>query len=138
VNDVCTPTNSTDAALSRRILIVDDNHDAADLLSEVFTMHGHVTSVAYGGVEGLAVLADFDPDVVFLDIGMPDMDGCQVARRMRAMAAIRQPLLVAYTAWNDEAAKTRVHNAGFDLHVTKTARFDCLLDVVNKSHPHTS
>ena len=115
----------------RRILIVDDNHDAADLLSEIFAMHGYETSVAYGGADGLAAVERFSPDVVFLDIGMPDMDGCQVARHLRAMAAIRQPLLVAYTAWNDETAKARVHNAGFDAHVTKTARFDSLLKLID-------
>lgn len=114
-----------------RILIVDDNQDAADLLSEIFAMHGYETSVAYGGADGLAAVERFSPDVVFLDIGMPDMDGCQVARHLRAMAAIRQPLLVAYTAWNDENAKARVRNAGFDAHVTKTARFDCLLKLID-------
>ena len=138
MTEVCTPTNTIATTQTRRILIVDDNHDAADLLSEIFAMHGHTTSVAYGGAEGLAVITQFDPDVVFLDIGMPDMDGCQVARSMRAMATIRQPLLVAYTAWNDEAAKARVHSAGFDMHVTKTARFDQLLKVVNMPRPGRS
>ena len=134
MTDTTTPTLALEPGPPRRILIVDDNHDAADLLSEIFALHGHETSVAYGGEDGLAAVEKFDPDVVFLDIGMPDMDGCQVARRMREMAAIRQPLLVAYTAWNDDAAKDRVHRAGFDLHVTKTARFECLLKVIDLQH----
>jgi len=121
------------ASLQRRILIVDDNRDAADLLAQILAMHGHVTEVAYGGPGGLAAVESFHPDLVFLDIGMPQLDGYQVAARIRQMHDIPQPLLIAFTAWNDADAKARVIAAGFDLHLTKPADFGTLLRTILNS-----
>jgi len=115
-----------------RILIIDDNQDAADALAEIFSLHGYLTSVALGGPPGLAAISSFCPDVVFLDIGM---DGYQVAAQLRKMDNIRQPLLIAFTAWNDDDAKAKVTAAGFDLHMTKTEKFSVLLDAVSQSPP---
>ncbi|SDF58993.1 MULTISPECIES: response regulator [unclassified Duganella] len=123
------------ATTQRRILIVDDNRDAADLLAQVLALYGHVTEVAYDGHAGLAAVERFCPDLLFLDIGMPQLDGYQVAARIRQMRHVPQPLLVAFTAWSDDDAKARVIAAGFDLHLTKPADFNVLLDTVLKSPP---
>lgn len=114
----------------RRILVIDDNCDAADLLAEVLSLHGHVTIAAHGGRDGLAAVLSFRPQLVFLDIGMPELDGYQVAVQIRQMRQIPQPQLIAFTAWSDDEAKQRVIAAGFDLHMTKPADFDILLDTV--------
>jgi DNA-binding response OmpR family regulator len=119
------------SSFHRRILVIDDNRDAADLLAEVLSLHGHITSVAYGGREGLLALAAFRPELVFLDIGMPDMDGYQVAMRIRRMHQLVQPVLIAFTAWSDDEAKAKVSKAGFDMHLTKPAKFEILLDTVD-------
>lgn len=119
----------------RRILVIDDNCDAADLLAEVLSMHGHVTEAAHTGSAGLVAVGRFRPEVVFLDIGMPQLDGYQVAEQIRRMPQIRQPHLIAFTAWSDDEAKQRVIAAGFDLHLTKPADFDVLLDTVLRMPP---
>lgn len=118
------------ATTQRRILIVDDNRDAADLLAQVLELHGHITRAAYDGQAGLAAIEVFRPDLLFLDIGMPQLDGYQVALRVRQMQHIPQPLLIAFTAWSDDAAKARVRAAGFDQHLTKPADFEVLLETV--------
>lgn len=123
------------ATTQRRILIVDDNRDAADLLAQVLALHGHITEVAYDGLTGLAAVERFCPDLVFLDIGMPQLDGYQVAGRVRQMRHLPQPLLIAFTAWSDDEAKARVIAAGFDLHLTKPADFNVLLETVLNSPP---
>lgn len=118
------------ATTQRRILIVDDNRDAADLLAQVLALHGHATDVAYDGEAGLASVERWRPDLVFLDIGMPRLNGYQVAERIRQMRHIPQPRLIAFTAWSDDEAKARVIAAGFDLHMTKPADFAALLETV--------
>jgi two-component system CheB/CheR fusion protein len=119
----------------RRILIIDDNEDAANLLAEMFALYGYFTDVAYGGLPGLLKVAEFAPDLVFLDIGMPDLDGYAVALRLRGMTGIRQPVLIAFTAWTDDEAKARAKRAGFDLHMKKTAPFEELLDAADYARP---
>lgn len=119
----------------RRILVIDDNCDAADLLAEVLALHGHVTVAAHGGRDGLAEVLRFRPDLAFVDIGMPELDGYQVAAQIRRMRQIAQPQLIAFTAWSDDEARQRVIAAGFDLHLTKPADFALLLDTVHKAPP---
>jgi len=114
----------------RRILVIDDNCDAADLLAEVLSLHGHVTAAAHGGRDGLAAVLRFRPELAFVDIGMPELDGYQVAAHIRQMHQIAQPRLIAFTAWSDDDARQRVIAAGFDLHLTKPADFAVLLDAV--------
>ncbi|MYN24825.1 response regulator [Duganella levis] len=111
----------------KRILVVDDNRDAADLMVELLTMHGHVTAVAYGGEEGIRSAAAFGPDVVLLDLGMPVVDGFAVASAVRELPVPVQPVLIAYSAWNDPTIRGRALDCGFDDHLLKPARFDELL-----------
>lgn len=116
-------------ASTKRILIVDDNVDAADLTAEVLRMKGRSVQVAYGGREGLAMALATRPDVVFLDIGMPFMDGYEVAKALRREAAFESLMIVALTAWGDELSREKSKAAGFDLHLTKPARFDELIKI---------
>jgi signal transduction histidine kinase/ActR/RegA family two-component response regulator len=104
-----------------RILVVDDNTDAASSLAMVLRSAGHTVLTAGGGEEGLALGASMHPDVVLLDIGMPDLNGYDVARRMRFTDWGRNCMLVALTGWGQKEDVERAHGAGFDFHMTKPA-----------------
>jgi PAS domain S-box-containing protein len=103
----------------RRVLVVDDNCDAVESLAVLLRRMGLEVSVAYGGEEGLEVLKTFDPEVVFLDIGMPVMDGYQVVRRIRDEPGSRNRLVIALTGWGQEEDRRKSREAGFDYHLTK-------------------
>ncbi|CDG82682.1 response regulator [Janthinobacterium agaricidamnosum] len=115
----------------QRILIVDDNRDAADIIVEFLVMYGHDAKSAYDGEDALRVAASFVPDVVFLDIGMPGINGYQVAASMRATPRFDKTRVVALTAWSDDEARRRVAAAGFHLHLIKPASFDTILGALN-------
>ncbi|HEU4373306.1 MAG TPA: ATP-binding protein [Telluria sp.] len=104
---------------SVRVLVVDDNRDAADTLSALLELLGHSAQVANDGHAALEAVLDFRPQVVFLDIGMPGMSGYQVAEAIRNDRRFDQPLLVALTGWGGEDDRERTAAAGFDLHLTK-------------------
>jgi CheY-like chemotaxis protein len=102
-----------------RVLVVDDNADAADSLARLLSMDGYEVRVANGGIEALHEAEAFRPDVMLLDIGLPMMNGYDVARRIRREpwgAAVR---LVALTGWGQEEDRRRSREAGFDDHVVK-------------------
>lgn len=105
----------------KRILVVDDNADAADMTAQMLQMYGLNVQVAYGGLEGLSIARSARPDIIFLDIGMPIMDGYQVAAAIRADKMLNDIKLVALTAWGDEASRVKARAAGFDKHLTKPA-----------------
>jgi len=110
----------------RRVLIVDDTRDVADSLALQMEILGAEVRVAYDGAQGLSSLAEFSPEVVFLDIGMPGMDGFETARRMRECPQGRDVALIALTGWGEEETRKRVEAAGFDRHLTKPAQVDDL------------
>ena len=119
------PALPPDAA--RRFLVVDDNADAAGTLAMLLELLGHTVSVAHSGEEALAAVGTFEPDIVVLDIGMPGMDGYEVARRLKQRTDLaRQPLLVAATGWGTEADRSRALAAGFDRHLTKPIEMQAL------------
>ena len=105
----------------RRILIVDDNRDAAQSLGLVLKYLGADVQVAHDGAQALEALRAYEPGVVFLDIGMPGMDGYEVARRIRAQALARPPAIVALTGWGQAQDRRRAREAGFDHHLVKPA-----------------
>ena len=113
-----------------RILVVDDNHDAADLIADFLEIHGHQAKPVYGGKEALQVAPVFAPHVVLLDLGMPDVDGYAVAADLKRRPELSDTLVVALTAWGDAATRERAHSAGFDRHLVKPASFDAILDVL--------
>jgi len=104
---------------TRRVLVVDDNRDAAQSLALILNMMGLTTRVAASGPEALAALPQFRPQLVFLDIGMPEMDGHEVARAIRAMTDWRGLTLVAVTGWGQEEDRRKSQQAGFDHHLIK-------------------
>jgi PAS domain S-box-containing protein len=107
------------ASAGRRILVVDDNRDAANTLAELLQMFGSLVFLAHDGASALVRVAECTPDVVLLDIGLPDLNGYEVARRIRAMPDIPQPRLIALTGWGQEQDKRLAAEAGFDEHWTK-------------------
>lgn len=115
------PDGSHAASTGRRILIVDDNEDAAELLAIMLGLRGHQTRVAYDGPSALELAASFAPDVAFLDIGLPGMSGHELARRFRADPALAGTLLIALTGWGGHDDRQRTREAGFDHHLTKPA-----------------
>ena len=115
---------SAKPARSLRILIVDDNLDAGDSLATRLQLVGHDTRLARGGISGLAVAREFDPDVAFLDIGMPGMNGYELARAIRDSGKCEGIVLVALTGWGTKRDMARSRAAGFDRHFTKPAQLD--------------
>jgi len=109
-----------------RILIADDNRDAAEILTVLLQMHGHVTQTVYDGDQALRAAADFHPDIAFLDIGMPGTDGLQTARNMRRMPGMENTILVALTGWATEDDRARSRAAGFNYHLAKPVSLDKL------------
>jgi CheY-like chemotaxis protein len=104
---------------SLRILLVDDNRDAADSLVMLLRLMGNDTRTAYDGQEGVAVAGEFRPDVILLDIGLPKLNGYEACRRIRGQSWGRKAVLIAVTGWGQEEDRRRSHEAGFDHHMVK-------------------
>jgi signal transduction histidine kinase/ActR/RegA family two-component response regulator len=118
-----------------RLLIVDDNRDAANTLGTLLSSLGATTAVAYGGQEAIDAIDGFRPDAVLLDLGMPGMDGYDVAREIRSRpgwAAIR---LIALTGWGQDADRERTRQAGFDHHVVKPIDIEYLRQLLLDTAP---
>ncbi len=113
-----------EGATGLRVLVVDDNIDAADTLAALLEMNGHVTRVANDGHQAIEMAQDFQPQVVFLDIGLPGMNGYEVARKLREMPGVARAVLVALTGWGTREDRERSSEAGFDHHLTKPADMD--------------
>jgi PAS domain S-box-containing protein len=107
------------AARARRVLVVDDNADAADSLAQLLRMQGHDVRVAYNGPEALAAAEEYRPEVVVLDIGLPGMSGYEVAGRLRQNPKFGRTLLVAVTGYGQQSDRRKSHDAGFDEHLVK-------------------
>jgi CheY-like chemotaxis protein len=114
------------AAGPRRILVLDDNVDAAHTLGSLLGLAGHTVQLAHSGQEAIDQAARFVPDLAFLDIGLPDMSGYDVARALRAHPALDATYLVALTGWGAAADRLRSKEAGIDLHLTKPVSLDAL------------
>jgi PAS domain S-box-containing protein len=111
----------------RRILVVDDNQDAAMTLSLVLEVHGHTTRLTCSGRDALTAVKEFEPEVVLLDIGLPEMDGYEVARRIRRMERGHEMCLVAITGYGQPDDRARSREAGFDFHLVKPVDLSELL-----------
>lgn len=110
----------------RRVLVVDDNRDAADSLAALLTMLGHKVAVAYDGLEVVKITRTFEPQAVVLDIGLPEIDGCEVARQLRAESTARNMLLIALTGYGGQDDVRRALDAGFDAYLLKPTALDSL------------
>jgi CheY-like chemotaxis protein len=115
---------------SRRVLVVDDNVDAAELLGEVLELDGHEVSVVHDGLAALERVESFAPEVVFLDIGLPGMDGYEVARRLRRCPGGARMKLVALTGYGQASDRQRSREAGFDTHLVKPVELDTVRALV--------
>jgi signal transduction histidine kinase/ActR/RegA family two-component response regulator len=114
----------------RRVLVVDDNRDAAETLAEALMMAGHQARVAFDGPGGLAIATEFRPELAFLDIGLPVMDGYELARRLRTLDL--EPLtLVAITGYGQPADRARSAASGFDEHLVKPIDLDSALAIAD-------
>jgi CheY-like chemotaxis protein len=109
-----------------RILVADDNPDAASTLAQLLRLLGHDTRLASDGNAALSEMAAFKPDAAILDIGMPGLNGYEVAQRVRSNAELRRVFLIALTGWGQEGDKTQALEAGFDAHLTKPARIEVI------------
>jgi CheY-like chemotaxis protein len=121
------PPDSTDAAIAgKRVLVVDDNEDSADTLGMLLELLGAEVRVAHDGAEGLATFQESDPDVVLLDIGMPGMNGYEVARAIRQRFGEHRAVLVALTGWGQEQDRRDAREAGFNHHMVKPVEIGAL------------
>ena len=118
--------------VARRVLVVDDNVDAATTLQMLLRSLGHETRVAHDGMTALEIAREFRPEVILLDIGMPGLDGYEVARRLRAMNHGQTFRIVAITGWGQEADRMRSKEAGFDLHLVKPVDPGVLVSVLEQ------
>ncbi len=103
----------------RRMLVVDDNVDAAQTLAAILELHGHDVRVAYSGADGLRIAAEWKPEIGVLDIGIPDLNGYELCRGIRERCLDEQPLLIACTGWGQQEDVQRALEAGFDHHLVK-------------------
>jgi DNA-binding response OmpR family regulator len=132
-------STSNDTAMRRfRILVVDDNHDSALSLAMVLTMMGHETRTAHDGETALATAEEFHPDVVLLDIGLPKMNGYEVAQRIRENAWGTDMFLIAVTGWGQAEDRARSAEVGLNMHMVKpvepTALQAVLADLNRNGH----
>ncbi len=119
-------------APSTRLLLVDDNPDALEALGMLLELDGHVVRSAHSGAAALEVTREFIPEVALVDIGMPGIDGFQLAQLLRARPELDSTLLVALTGYGSESDKSRALAAGFDLHLTKPLSIDKFRDVLGR------
>jgi signal transduction histidine kinase len=130
--DVTQQPQKTEAPMQvrRNILIADDNQDALESLALMLRMEGHEVICASDGEEALALAGQRRPEIVVLDVGMPKLDGCEVARRIRAEAWGRGAILVALTGWGQDVDRRRSREAGFDMHLVKPVDPATLCDML--------
>jgi PAS domain S-box-containing protein len=119
--------SATAAFRARRVLVVDDNQDSASSLGTLLQLNGQDVRVAFDGPTALSIAQEFQPQLVLLDIGMPGMDGFEVARRLRAAPpGDHRPTIVALTGWGRDEDRRRTRESGFDEHLTKPVRIEAL------------
>jgi CheY-like chemotaxis protein len=114
----------------RRVLIVDDNKDAAEWLATLLGLSGHETHVAHDGVEAVRAAERLRPDAVLLDIGLPRIDGYEVCRRMRQQPWGRDLMIVALTGWGQDEDRQKSREAGFNTHLVKPVDDEVLLNLL--------
>ena len=127
------PSNTLRSFPNRRILVVDDNYDAGEMLGTLLEALGATVSGVHRGRSALERLDQFDPDTMLLDIGMPDMDGYELARQVRSIPNHANTLLIALTGWGQERDYGQSQAAGFDHHMVKPLDIDELRDLLTRA-----
>lgn len=124
-----TQNPNTEATASHRVLVIDDNADAANGLAMLLRTEGHDVCVCLDGASGLEYAEQWKPHVVFLDLGMPEMDGYETARQITNLPEGKEVTLVAVTGWGQEEDRRRTQDAGFDYHLVKPADITALKNI---------
>jgi CheY-like chemotaxis protein len=124
--------NAIEAPL-RKVLLVDDNEDAADVMAEVLRLRGCEVSVAHDGPEALALAQRAAHDIALVDLGLPVMDGYELADRLRSDLGHAVPKLIAVTGYGQESDRKRTHQAGFVAHLVKPVGLEELLDAIARA-----
>lgn len=124
---------ASDRACRRRILIVDDNRDAADSLASLLRILGHEVLQAHGGKEAIEAAQTFEPEFIFMDLGMPEMNGLEASTRIRQLKLRRQPFIVALTGFGQDADRRQTAAAGMDAHLVKPADLRHIESLLNIS-----
>jgi two-component system CheB/CheR fusion protein len=109
------------------VLVVDDNHDAVEMLALMMRSQGHTVAVAFDGLGALDEASRFHPQVVLLDIGMPGMDGYEVAKQLRARESTKSSIILAVTGYGQPEDRMRAEEAGFTDHITKPVNAESLI-----------
>lgn len=119
----------------KRILVADDNHDCADALACLLAGEGHTVRTAYDGRAAVETARDFLPEVVVLDIRMPNLTGFEAARLFSRAPWVPRPLLIAVSGWAGEAEELRALMSGFDRYLSKPVAPQEIIDLVNEASP---
>jgi CheY-like chemotaxis protein len=118
-----------------RILVVDDDPDTANTLARLISIFGYEARAVYEGREAVDEAARLSPEMVLIDIEMPDLDGYETARRIRRQPGGMQTILVAVTGWTRQEDKQRAYACGFDLHVAKPLNLGALMELLSLLDP---
>jgi CheY-like chemotaxis protein len=119
-----------------RVLVVDDNVDAADALSKLLRMSGHDARTAYDGPSAVQIALEFVPRVVLLDIGLPGFDGYEVARRLRDESTLHDLVIIAVTGYGSEQDSKDCVSAGIDYHMVKPVEYDHVRKILEPATRH--
>jgi CheY-like chemotaxis protein len=122
------------APAPHRILVIDDNVDACRTLGALLQLKGQDVHTAFGGVEGLQLAESWRPDIAVVDIGMPDLNGYEVCRRLRSEPWGAAMMLIACTGWGQQEDRDRATEAGFDAHLVKPVEPAALMRLLDRSH----
>jgi CheY-like chemotaxis protein len=131
-----TQQGTGEATPKRRLLVVDDNRDAAESMSMLLEMWGHEVAYAYDGPTALRTAEKWQPEAVFLDIGLPGMDGYEVAERLRELPHAKGAVLIAITGYGQDDDRLRSRRAGIDHHLVKPVAPDALRSLIESLHVH--
>jgi PAS domain S-box-containing protein len=130
VEPATTAAPTKPALAARRVLLIDDSEDLLEMLRELLESYGHDVLTAVDGLEGVTCAAEQHPDIALIDIGLPGIDGFEVARRVRGSANGRAPYLIALSGYGSPEVKAKAEQAGFDMHMTKPVDLAALLELV--------
>ena len=111
----------------RRVLLVDDHIESIVSVGKLLEAYGYEVRMAFNGLQAVSTAVRFRPDVAFIDLSLPMLDGYGVAKQLRAMPETRDATLIALTGWGADDVMTEVRDAGFDLHIVKPLSFDAML-----------
>ncbi|HEY0913655.1 MAG TPA: PAS domain-containing protein [Solimonas sp.] len=130
--EAVTATTTPAAVSGRRVLVVDDNIDAAQTLGQLLELLGNEVRLAHDGQVGVDTAAEFQPELILMDIGLPQLNGYEACRRIRSQFQGRRPAIIALTGWGQEQDRAQSAEAGFDAHLVKPVKYDTLMQAASK------